>query len=267
MSPAEPTLYQLTLAALLVAANVGISLAFGLGMEAGIALAAVRAVVQIGAIGVLLKIVLTQSSPAWTVLAVAVMLGSVAASTGRRGRRFRGWSLEALSYLAPMAVAALATAYVLVVVIAPTPWHASRYVLALVGLVGASALTGAGLALETLTEGARSERGGIEARMALGAHRFAAFQPVLRRTLSAALTPSLTMLSAAGLLALPGVMGGQLLVGVDPVAASKYQIALALVMAGAAGLGALGAALAGVLLLTDARHRLRLDRLARAPWR
>ncbi len=36
-----------------------------------------------------------------------------------------------------------------------------------------------------------------------------------------------------------------------------------LVLTGASGLGALAAVYGGVLLLTDARHRLRLDRMAR----
>lgn len=262
MIPAELSLNQLALAALLLFANAGISLAFGLRLETGLALAAVRAAVQLGAIGVLFKVLFAQSSPAWTALAALAMLGLAVVEAGRQERRFRGWYLEALSYLMLVALGLLATLYALAVVVLPEPWYAPRYLLTLVGLVGASTLSSASLVLAALTEGARCERSGIEARMALGAHRFAAFHPLLRRTLRAALTPLIHALSATGLVALPGLMGGQLLAGADPTAAARYQIALTLVMAGAAGLGGLVAALAGVLMLTDARHRLRLDRLA-----
>jgi putative ABC transport system permease protein len=90
---------------------------------------------------------------------------------------------------------------------------------------------------------------------------------VLRRAMRAALTPLLNTLSLAGIVTLPGLMAGQIVAGADPAEAAKYQIVVLLASTAAAGLGALVAALGGVLLLTDARHRLRLDRLtpARAP--
>jgi putative ABC transport system permease protein len=60
------------------------------------------------------------------------------------------------------------------------------------------------------------------------------------------------------------MMTGQILAGADPAEAAKYQIMIMLVLTGAAGLGALAAALGGSLMLSDSRHRLRLDRLAGA---
>jgi hypothetical protein len=64
--------------------------------------------------------------------------------------------------------------------------------------------------------------------------------------------------------AIPGIMAGQLLAGADPLRAAKSQILLTAVLAAAGGLGAATMALGGVLLLSDGRHRLRLDRLRRA---
>jgi putative ABC transport system permease protein len=61
------------------------------------------------------------------------------------------------------------------------------------------------------------------------------------------------------------MMTGQILAGADPAEAAKYQIMIMFVLTGASGLGAFAAAFGGVLLLTDARHRLRLDRLAPSP--
>jgi putative ABC transport system permease protein len=128
----------------------------------------------------------------------------------------------------------------------------------------ATTLTSVSLALQTLTEGAERERAAIEARIALGATRFEAFAPVLRRAIRTAMTPLLNTMSVAGIVALPGMMTGQILAGADPAEAAKYQIMIMFVLSGASGLGALAAAYGGVLLLTDARHRLRLDRLAAA---
>ena len=69
-------------------------------------------------------------------------------------------------------------------------------------------------------------------------------------------------MAVAGVVTLPGMMAGQILAGADPAEAAKYQIMIMFVLAGASGLGALAAALGSVFLMTDRRHRLRLDRTA-----
>ena len=130
-----------------------------------------------------------------------------------------------------------------------------------------STLTSVSLVLQTLAEGIERERGAIEARIAQGGTRFAAFMPLLRRAMRTATTPLLNIMSVAGVVTLPGMMTGQILAGADPVEAARYQIVLMFVLAGAAGLGAFAAAFGGVLLLSDTRHRLRLDRLASVQWR
>ena len=74
--------------------------------------------------------------------------------------------------------------------------------------------------------------------------------------------PIVNAMAATGLVALPGMMTGQILSGVDPVEAVKYQTLIMFLIAGGTGFGALTAVLAGAARLTDGRHRLRLDRLA-----
>lgn len=66
--------------------------------------------------------------------------------------------------------------------------------------------------------------------------------------------------AATGLVSLPGMMTGQILGGVSPVEAVKYQILVMFLIAGGTGFGAVAAVLGGVYCLTDGRHRLRLDR-------
>jgi len=85
--------------------------------------------------------------------------------------------------------------------------------------------------------------------------------PVTRDALRSALMPTINSMSATGLVSLPGMMTGQILSGV-PVEAVKYQILVMFLIAGGTGFGAAAAVLGGVYRLTDARHRLRLDRLA-----
>ena len=58
------------------------------------------------------------------------------------------------------------------------------------------------------------------------------------------------------------MMTGQILAGAEPVEAVKYQILVMFLIAGGTGLGATAAVAACGARLTDARHRLRLDRLS-----
>jgi putative ABC transport system permease protein len=71
--------------------------------------------------------------------------------------------------------------------------------------------------------------------------------------------PIINQMSAAGLITLPGIMTGQILAGMDPVAAVKYQILLMFLLAGSSVLAAGAVALLALRRLTDARERLRLD--------
>ncbi|MCW8861925.1 MAG: ABC transporter permease, partial [Rhodospirillales bacterium] len=64
-----------------------------------------------------------------------------------------------------------------------------------------------------------------------------------------------------GVVSIPGMMTGQILGGVPPVEAAKYQILIIFLIAGGTGLGVITAVIAGARRLTDERHRLRLDRL------
>jgi putative ABC transport system permease protein len=68
-------------------------------------------------------------------------------------------------------------------------------------------------------------------------------------------------MSAAGVITLPGIMTGQILAGLDPVEAVKYQILLMFLLAGASGLASLIVSFGALRRLTDERQRLRLDRL------
>jgi UDP-glucose/iron transport system permease protein len=266
MSLIELSAIDLVLASLLVLINGVISVVFGLRLERSLAIAAVRMTVQLGAVGFVLAFVFAQTSPWWTMLIALVMVAVAGYELMQRQERgFRDWWAYGLGNLTLLLVGGLATLYAVAVVIGPSPWYAPRYIIPILGMVLGNTLTGVSLALQTLTEGAERERAAIEARIALGASRFEAFSSVLQRSMRTAMTPLLNTMAVAGIVTLPGMMTGQILAGADPVEAAKYQIMIMFVLAGAAGLGALLAGLGGVLLLTDARHRLRLDRLAPAP--
>lgn len=253
---------DLALAGLLILINGLLSVALRLGLERTLAIAAVRMVVQLGLIGLVLKLLFAQTSPVWVALAVLVMTGVAGHEVwARQSSRVGVWSTLALGTGTLLFVSVTASAYVLTLVIGVAPWYTARFFIPILGMILGNALTGVALALETLTESAQLERAGIEARLALGDSRYAAFERPLRRALRTAMMPMINAMAVSGIVSLPGMMTGQILGGVDPAEAAKYQIAIMFAIAGATALAVLMASLGGVWLLTDDRHRLRLDRL------
>jgi len=95
----------------------------------------------------------------------------------------------------------------------------------------------------------------------LGADMRTAISGVRSAAMRAGLTPIINSMAAAGLVSLPGMMTGQILAGVAPVEAFKYQMLIIFLIAGGTGFGTFVAVIAASRRLTDARHRLRLDRL------
>jgi len=86
-------------------------------------------------------------------------------------------------------------------------------------------------------------------------------RPLVTEAIRRGLLPVVNQMTAAGVVTLPGAMTGQILAGVDPVEAVKYQILMLLLISGAGGVAAGAAALLAARRLTDSRGRLRLDRL------
>jgi putative ABC transport system permease protein len=122
-------------------------------------------------------------------------------------------------------------------------------------------LNSASLALDSFLGSVRRERPGIEARLSLGQSYREAIAPLVREAIRRGLLPIINQMSAAGIVTLPGIMTGQILAGLDPLEAVKYQIVLMFLLSGGSGLSALITAYLAAWRLTDDRQRLRLDRL------
>lgn len=260
------TTLDLVLASLLILVNGAVSLAFGLRLERTLAINTIRMVVQLALIGLILKWIFTQAEPVWTILLACVMV-SVAGFevTMRQERRFGLARTYGLGFGTLLFVGLLTTAITVGGIIAPDPVFDARYVLTILGMILGNTMTGVALVINAMTQAASRERRALETRLALGQTRFKALSDCLSQSLRTGLLPILNAMAASGVVALPGMMTGQILAGADPIDATKYQILIMFVIAGATGLSVLIAGIATLYLLTDDRHRLRVDRLVQPP--
>lgn len=217
--------WRLGIAALLVGVAIVLSRLRRLSLEKELAIGAIRAAVQLVAIGFALHLVFAADAPVAVFAVVGVMClvaGWTAAS--RLRARTRDVFPYALASTALGAAAALVPVFVLV--IPPKPWFEPRVVIPISGMMLSSAMNVVAQVFERLFAIAESDAALLEGYLALGATPKQAFAPSERAALRAALIPTINGLVTVGLVALPGMMTGQIVDGAAPEQAVRYQIVI-----------------------------------------
>ena len=101
------------------------------------------------------------------------------------------------------------------------PWYLPSYVIPLAGMIFASAMNSVSIALERLNAEVERDVPYDKARVI---------------ALRASLIPITNSLFAVGLVSLPGMMTGQILSGISPFIAARYQIMVMCMIFGSAGI-------------------------------
>jgi len=101
------------------------------------------------------------------------------------------------------------------------PWYLPSYVIPLAGMIFASAMNSVSIALERLNAEVERDVSYDKARVI---------------ALRASLIPITNSLFAVGLVSLPGMMTGQILSGISPFIAARYQIMVMCMIFGSAGI-------------------------------
>jgi putative ABC transport system permease protein len=223
---------DLALASALVLTAMAISAWQRLGLARSFAIGAVRAVVQLVAVGYVLAFLISARSWYLVMLALLVMLIAATATATDRQKGGRA-GLFVISGTAMLVGAGLTLAYVDAVVLRLRPWYDPQYLIPLFGMIIGNSMNGAALAAERLNGEMELRRGEVEAYLALGASPARASEDAVRRALVAAMMPTVNMLMVVGLVSLPGMMTGQIIAGLSPLTAVQYQIVVVFMLAGA----------------------------------
>ncbi|RYF18499.1 MAG: iron export ABC transporter permease subunit FetB [Oxalobacteraceae bacterium] len=253
---------DVALAGSLIIVSAVLSIVCSLGVHRQIVWAAARMVVQLLLVGVALRWVFRSGSPALTLGVAFVMFAAAAREVAARPEQrlvaFGNYRIAA----ATVGMSSIVTVVLaLLTVIRPQPWYDPRYAIPLMGIVLGSVLNSASLGLDTFFASVSSSKPSIEARLALGATAWQATDLHVRAAIRKGLIPIINQMSAAGIITLPGIMTGQILAGMDPLEAVKYQILLLFLLTGASALATVCSVVLAARSVTDERHRLRLDHL------
>ena len=228
------SLQGLIFAILPVAVVIGIMFRWSAGARTAI-YATMRMLIQLLLIGYVLITIFETDQPA-LIIAVLVIMLAVASWIAIRPLQNKQPRIY-LNSLAAISIGGILTlALVSQVVIGVQPWFSPRYVVPLAGMIFAGAMNAVSLAAERLQS--EYDRG-------------TPYEEARRIALQASLIPITNSLFAVGLVALPGMMTGQILSGVSPLVAAKYQIVVMTMLFGASGISA---ALYLVLANRSLRH-------------
>ncbi len=179
-----------------------------------------RMVVQLLLIGYVLSFLFGVRSP-WVALGVVVFMIVISSWIAIRTVRVRRWDSYRDALLAIGIGGGLVYILVIFGVLGVEPWYEPKYAISLSGMVFANAMTAVTLSAERYDA---EREAGSEAELA-------------RNTAwNAALIPQVNSFLAVGLVALPGIMTGQVLAGADPMDAVRYQIMVMAMVMGSAGL-------------------------------
>ena len=203
--------------------------------------ALVRMLVQLLLIGYALAWIFGAESGLLIMLVLSIMLLAsswIAMGTVKEQRK----TLLSASLLSITVGGGITLAMITQLVLQLEPWFLPRYMIPLAGMVFVNALStfmgqdaAVSLAAERLSAELRHETDWSKARLT-------AYQ--------AAMIPVINSLFAVGLVSLPGMMTGQILSGVSPLIAARYQIMVMCMIFAAAGIST-------AIFLTLVRGRVR----------
>ncbi len=200
-----------------------INLYYKLSLSRTIAIAVIRMSLQLFMVGLYLAFLFELNSLLVNLIWLALMLviASRAVITNARLKPKYLFSLVitamAISLLPIMAILLLG-------LLQPQPYYSAQYLIPLAGMLLGNSLTGNIVSLQHFYTSLKDKEAEYQAALALGATPKQACLPFMQASLKNALAPILASMTTMGLVTLPGMMTGQILGGVTPLIAVKYQL-------------------------------------------
>ena len=183
--------------------------------------AVARMLIQLLLIGYVLTFIFETES-ALIVIGVLTAMLLISSWISLRSLRHKN-RLQFLRILGSIGVGGIFTlALVTQAVLDLNPWFEPRYMIPLAGMIFANAMNTVALAAERYESEIEKTN----------------YDEAKRIALRAAMIPLINSLLAVGLVSLPGMMTGQILSGVSPLIAARYQIVVMCMIFGSAGIAA-----------------------------
>jgi len=218
-------IFSLAAALVLLAVPVAFSLHLRLGIVREMLVAVTRMIVQLFAAGLLLRYLFLFDNPALNLLWLVVMM-AVAALTTVQKSRLRMTRILGPVLVSTFGVTLVVTLYFNAAIVRLSDLFTARYLVVVGGMLLGNALSGNIVGLTRFYHAIADHEARYLHRLGNGATPGEAVRPFFREAMINALKPALASIATMGLVALPGMMTGQILGGSSPMLAIRYQIAI-----------------------------------------
>ena len=210
---------SLLMATVLIAMAVIVSYRQKMRLELEILHSALRAVVQLVAVGYVLHFIFGADHPLFTGGVLLLMLISAAINGGKRGS-----GIKHASWIAGVSIGIGAVITLAILLGANVLSFTPYQMIPVGGMVMSGSMVAVGLCFRQIITSFKGRQQEIQIKLALGATPMQSCKAILREALIFSLEPTIDSAKTLGIVALPGMMTGLILAGMSPMEAIKYQI-------------------------------------------
>lgn len=197
----------------------------------------IRATIQLSFIGYILSFIFTKNNPYLTLLALTIMITAASIDAYYRQKEHK------MSFLPFLFLTAISQSYIIIMgflilfVLKLNPWYNPRYILPISGMIIGNIMNSLSVAINSFNSSLINNILRIETEISLGASPYEAVSDLFNKSLHQSMIPKINSLMVTGLVSLPGMMSGQIIGGISPFSAVRYQLMILLAIVGSAFLG------------------------------
>jgi len=213
------TFITLSLTLIFVLIPIVLSKTLKLGLEKDTTIATLRSIIQLLAVGYVLKFVFDAESFIYILLMISLMILTATLNARKKGKAIKGitWKI-AVTF---MIVEAVTEGILLGFEIVPAT---AQFIIPISGMLIGNSMVLSILFLNRFTAEIEASRDQIELILSLGGTPKQAIHRQLKSAIRASMIPTIESQKTIGLVQLPGMMSGQIIGGADPVQAVQFQL-------------------------------------------
>jgi putative ABC transport system permease protein len=213
------TYVTLSITLIFVVIPLVLSKTLRLGLEKDTIIATIRSIVQLLAVGYVLKFVFDSENPLYIFLMVALMIVAATQNARTKGKSIKGitWKIAVTLIFVEVLTQSIMLGFNIIPETAP-------YIISTSGMVIGNSMVLSILFLNRFTAEVESHADETELVLSLGGTPKQAINRQLISSIKASMIPTIESQKTMGLVQLPGIMSGQIIAGADPVQAVQYQL-------------------------------------------
>ncbi|MDN4494939.1 ABC transporter permease [Ureibacillus aquaedulcis] len=213
------TYTSLSLTLIFVLIPIILSRTLKLGLEKDTTIATIRSIIQLLAVGYVLKFVFDAHSFIYMIVMILLMILTATLNARKKGKAIKGitWKIATTLIIIEVVTQGILLGFKIVPATA-------QYIIPISGMLIGNSMVLSILFLNRFTAEIESGRDQIELILSLGGTPKQAVHHQLKTAIRASMIPTIESQKTIGLVQLPGMMSGQIIGGADPVQAVQFQL-------------------------------------------